>query len=131
MNVTTKFYLAIRFGFWLAIINFSREIIRQLSIYLNSEKFVYANYVIWSVWVCLALIWFTFTNMWRFSSYGRVCSGDYLDVKNPKAKDYEEYLIVEGEFLYAVLIAIYTIFGIALVMVCVTAIVLAKKVPAD
>jgi len=69
--------------------------------------------------------------MWRFSSYGRVCSGDYLDVQKPKAKDYTEYLIVEGEFLYAVLIAIYTIFGIALVMVCVTAIVLAKKVPAD
>jgi len=43
-----------------------------------------------------------------------------------KAKDYPDYLIVEGEFIYAVLIAIYTIFGIALVMIVITAIVLAK-----
>ena len=78
-NVTSKFYLAIRFGFWLAIINFSRAIIAQLSVYLNSEKLVYANYIIWSIWVCLALILFTFTNIWRYSGSGRVCSGDYLD----------------------------------------------------
>jgi len=81
----------------------------------------------WAIWVLLFLIWFVFANIWRFSNYGKVCSGDYLDTKHPKAKNYPNYLIVEGDFIYAVLVTIYVLFGIAIVMILITAMVLVKE----
>lgn len=79
----------------------------------------------------MALIWFTFANIWRYSGAGRVCSGDYLEPRPPTAKDNPSYLIVEGRFLYAVLMAIYAIFGVALVTIVITGYCAVKKTPAN
>ena len=77
--------------------------------------------------MCLAMVLFVFMQMWRWSSSGRVCSGDFLDEKFPKASDYPEYLIVEGRFLKAVIITIYCIIILSCITVVSIVVVFGKK----
>lgn len=79
--------------------------------------------------MCLCMILFVFMNIWRWSHYGKVCSGDFLDVKYPLPKNYPDYLIMEGRFLKAVLIVVYVIIGLMMSTVAILAVFFAAKKP--
>lgn len=69
----------------------------------------------------LALVWFVFTQMWRWSYDGRVCSGDFLSKSEKEVQRNAGgdtiYLIAEGNFLEGVIIAIYSMIGLLLIAV--------------
>lgn len=87
----------------------------------------YVGFVIQGLTMCLAMVLFVFMQMWRWSSSGMVCSGDFLPEKHTKASDFPEYLIVEGRFLKAVIITIYVIFILSVVTIVSLAVFLHKK----
>lgn len=97
-NVTERFQIAIRFGFWLTVINFGRAVCAQVSIWINSPLMLYTSFVLQAITMCLFLVLFVFMQMWRWCVSGRVCSGEFLP-EHVKAHDYPQYLIVEGKFL--------------------------------
>lgn len=70
--------MAIRFGFYILVLNFVRVIINQLGIWLKSPVLYYIAIVMYGIDFMLFLIWFVFTQMWRFCYDGKVCSGDFL-----------------------------------------------------
>jgi preprotein translocase subunit SecG len=76
----------------------------------------YIAIVMYGLIFMLALIWFVFLQMWRFSWTGHVCSGDFLPHDEKLAmrqnKDNDTYLIAEGNFLEGVIITIYCMFGL-------------------
>lgn len=74
--------MAIRFGFYLSILNFIRVVINQLGIWLKSPILYYVAIVMYGVNFMLALVWFVFTQMWRWCYVGVVCSGDFLSLEN-------------------------------------------------
>lgn len=79
VDVTVNFRMAIRAGFYLSVLNFSRVIVNQVGIWLKSPIMYYIAIVMYGVIFMLALIWFVFLQLWRFSWDGRVCSGDFLE----------------------------------------------------
>jgi hypothetical protein len=110
--------MAIRAGFYLNLLNFVRVIVNQIGIWLKSPIMYYIAIVMYGFIFMLALIWFVFLQMWRFSWNGRVCSGDFLphEYKVSNKSD-QAYLIAEGNFLEGVIIAIYCMFGLLLLAV--------------
>lgn len=76
----------------------------------------YIAIVMYGLIFMLALIWFVFLQLWRFSWTGRVCSGDFLPHDEKLAlrqnKIDTTYLIAEGNFLEGVIITIYCMFGL-------------------
>lgn len=119
--------MAIRFGFYLSILNFSRVIINQVGIWIKSPLLYYIAIVMYGINFMLMLIWFVFTQMWRWSYTGRVCSGDFLtkderlQIRNAPDGTPKYYLVAEGNFLKGVLLAIYCLFGLLLLTVIVVA----------
>jgi hypothetical protein len=77
-DVQSKFTMAIRFGFYLAILNFSRVVINQIGIWIKSSVLYYIAIVLYGINFMLALVWFVFMQIWRWCYTGRVCSGDFL-----------------------------------------------------
>lgn len=77
-NVQAKFTMAIRFGFYLSLLNFTRVIINQIGIWIKSSVMYYIAIVLYGTNFMLALIWFVFMQIWRWCYSGRVCSGDFL-----------------------------------------------------
>ena len=82
INMTQKFQLAIRFGFWIAMINVIRSGLGHMAIWFNSGYLQYISYVLYALNMCLAIILFIFMNMWRWGNAGMVCSGANLG-RNP------------------------------------------------
>jgi hypothetical protein len=78
IDVQRRFKMAIRFGFYLSLLNFSRVIINQIGIWLKNHVLYYIAIVLYGINFMLALVWFVFMQMWRWSYTGRVCSGDML-----------------------------------------------------
>jgi len=97
INVAKNFRMAIRFGFWITVLNFTRAVINQLGIRYKSASLYYISIVMYGFNALLFLVWFIFTQMWRWNFAGVICS---------------EILVVEGYFLKFMLIAIYCIIGL-------------------
>ena len=57
--------------------------------------------------------------VWRWSHAGKVCSGDYLDNKDDA--DRTVYLIFEGNFIKAMLIAVYSILSLSALSIVIVA----------
>lgn len=74
--------MAIRFGFYLLILNFARVVINQLSIWLKSSTLYFISITSYGVIFMLGLVWFVFMQIWRWCYDGRVCSGDFLTQEN-------------------------------------------------
>jgi len=71
--------MAIRFGFWITVLNFTRAIINQLGIWYKSASLYYISIVMYGFNALLFLVWFVFAQMWRWSFAGVICSApDYL-----------------------------------------------------
>jgi hypothetical protein len=78
MNVTMRFRMAIRWGFWMSLLNILRSIMAQIALKIKSWFLLYTSYVMFAVNFTLIMILFIFVNLWRFDHAGKVCSGDYL-----------------------------------------------------
>ena len=74
------------------------------------------------------MVWFVFLQMWRWSKSGQVCSGKFLGPK-PDRKDYPEYLIGEGMFLYWVILSIYGVVGLSCIMISLLSIFCSRMKP--
>jgi hypothetical protein len=92
--------MAIRFGFWITVLNFTRAVINQLGIWYKSASLYYISIVMYGFNALLFLVWFVFTQIWRWNFAGVICS---------------EFLVVEGYFLKFMLIAIYCIIGLGII----------------
>jgi hypothetical protein len=78
VDVQRRFTMAIRFGFYLSILNLIRVIVNQVGIWIKNALMYYIAIVMYGINFMLALVWFVFSQMWRWSYDGRVCSGDFL-----------------------------------------------------
>jgi len=78
INVSRNFRMAIRFGFWITILNFIRAVINQLGIRYKKVSLYYISIVMYGFNALLFLVWFIFAQIWRWSFSGTLCSGDYL-----------------------------------------------------
>jgi len=91
----------------------------------------YIAIVMYGINFMLALVWFVFLQMWRFSYDGRVCSGDFLSKSDKDALRNSGgntiYLVAEGNFLEGVIIAIYCMFGLLLIAVIMLALFCSQK----
>ena len=126
INVGENFRMAIRWGFAMTFMLFFRAILVQVAFYLKLWYLLWISYVLFAANISLFLILFTFMQVWRWSHAGRVCSGDFLPDREVKT-DRPNYLITEGLFLKAILIIIYSIFGLALLSICVAAVCVKAK----
>jgi hypothetical protein len=70
--------MAIRFGFWITVLNFTRAVINQLGIRYKSAFLYYISIVMYGFNALLFLVWFIFAQMWRWNFAGTLCSGDDL-----------------------------------------------------
>lgn len=77
-NVSLRFRMSIRWGFWLSLMNIGRSVLAQVALKIKSWFLLYFSYVLFAINFTTVLIWFTFANLWRFDHSGRVCAGDYL-----------------------------------------------------
>ena len=122
VDVSHLFKIAIRWGFWMSLLTFIRAILAQVGLYLKRWVLLWASYVMFAANISISIVLFILMQVWRWSHAGKVCSGDYLSEIVDSDKD--EYLIFEGKFIKAILIAIYSILGmsclsISIVSVCV------------
>jgi hypothetical protein len=74
INVAKNFRMAIRFGFWITVLNFTRAVINQLGIRYKSASLYYISIVMYGFNALLFLVWFIFTQMWRWNFAGIICS---------------------------------------------------------
>lgn len=79
INVTRRFRIAIRWGFWMSLLNISRSVLAYVALQMKSWFMLYTSYVLFAVNFTLMLVLFIFMNLWRWDAPGRVCSGEYLD----------------------------------------------------
>lgn len=61
INVAKNFRMAIRFGFWITVLNFTRAVINQLGIRYKSASLYYISIVMYGFNALLFLVWFIFT----------------------------------------------------------------------
>jgi hypothetical protein len=127
VNVTKRFAIAIRWGFWMSAANIGRSILAQVAIRIKSWFLLYASYLLFAVNFTLILILFIFINLWRWDHPGMVCAGHYLAPEFRNTVDAPGYLIVEGRFLMWILIILYSILGLGCYSVCFVTLFLAQK----
>lgn len=60
INVARNFRMAIRFGFWITVLNFTRAVINQLGIRYKSARLYYISIVMYGFNALLFLVWFIF-----------------------------------------------------------------------
>ena len=125
INVTDRFKMAIRWGFWMSFLNFARAILAQVAFAMKMWVLLLISYTMFAVNIAVLIILFVMMQLWRWEHSGRVCSGDYLEGA-PTEADEQIYLIAEGNFIKWVLIIIYIIFGMSAITVCIVAICLHK-----
>lgn len=58
--MTKNFRMAIRFGFWITVLNFTRAVINQLGIRYKSARLYYISIVMYGFNALLFLVWFIF-----------------------------------------------------------------------
>lgn len=125
IDVTTKFKIAIRWGFFMSLMTFIRAILAQLGLYLRRWVLLWCSYVLFAANISVSIVLFILMQVWRWSHSGKVCSGDYL----PSYDDADEdvYLITEGKFIKAMLITIYSILGISFLSLMIVAVCVCKR----
>ena len=131
-NVSLRFRMGIRWGFWLSLMNIARSVIAQIALKIKSWFLLYFSYVLFAVNFTTLVIWFVFINLWRWNHSGRVCSGDYLTPEQrtePNVTQY--YIITEGLFLKWILIILYSIVGLGCYSICFVALFLSQKKTKD
>jgi len=124
-DVTKKFKIAIRWGFFMSLMTFIRAILAQVGLYLRRWVLLWCSYVLFAANISVSIVLFILMQVWRWSHSGRVCSGDYLD--NYDDGDDDVYLIFEGKFIKAMLITIYSIFGISFLSLLIVTICVCKR----
>ena len=122
VNVTRHFKLAIRMGFWLSLLTFSRAILAQIGLFLRRWMLLWCSYVLFAANISMSIVLFILMQIWRWSHSGMVCSGDYL--AEGEECDSSVYLCFEGKFIKGMLITIYSVFGascfsIMIVSICI------------
>ena len=58
INVTRHFKLAIRMGFWLTMLTFSRAIIAQIGLYLRRWVLLWCSYVLFAANISMSIVLF-------------------------------------------------------------------------
>ena len=120
IDVSGRFKMAIRWGFWMSFINFSRATLAQVAFYMKLWLLLLISYTMFAVNIAVLIILFVMMQLWRWEHSGRVCAGDYLD-RDITEEDKDTYLIVEGKFIKWVLLIIYIIIGMGFLTMCIVA----------
>ena len=120
IDVSGRFKMAIRWGFWMSFINFARATLAQVAFYMKLWLLLLISYTMFAMNIAILIILFIMMQLWRWEHSGRVCSGDYLD-RDITEEDREKYLIVEGKFIKWVLLIIYIIIGLGFLTMCIVA----------
>ena len=111
VEVSYYFKVAIRWGFWMSLLTFIRAILAQIGLCMKRWVLLWCSYVLFAANISISIVLFILMQVWRWSHAGKVCSGDYLDDKDEA--DREVYLIFEGKFIKAMLIAVYSVLGLS------------------
>lgn len=128
INVTRRFRIAIRWGFWMAALNVTRAAMAQIALRMRSWTLLWGSYVLFVVNFTCMLILFILMNLWRWDKPGRVCSGEFLTRGERMDQNIAKYyLIEEGLFLKVILIILYSMIGLGCYSVCFAAIFLSQK----
>ena len=116
-DVASRFRMAIRWGFWMSLINFLRASLAQVAFYWKKWVLLLISYAMFAINIAVLIILFVLMQLWRWQHSGRVCSGDYLtDITD---EDKESYLITEGKFIKVVLYITYIFIGLFGLAVCI------------
>lgn len=124
-DVSKKFKIAIRWGFFMSLTTFLRAILAQLGLCMRRWVLLWCSYVLFAANISVSIVLFTLMQIWRWSHSGRVCSGDYLEDKQSADKDV--YLILEGKFLEIMLITMYSLLGISFLSILIVGICVCKR----
>lgn len=111
VDVAKYFKIAIRWGFWMSLLTFIRAILAQVGLYLKRWVLLWCSYVLFAANISISIVLFILMQVWRWSHSGKVCSGDFLPEGIEPPTDV--YLVFEGKFIKAILIAIYSIMGLS------------------
>lgn len=125
VDVTRHFKLAIRMGFWLSLLTFTRAILAQIGLCLRKWILLWCSYVLFAANISMSIVLFILMQIWRWSYAGRVCSGDFL--ADDEECDPTIYLCFEGNFIKGMLITIYCVFSLSLCSIVVVSICVMKK----
>ena len=125
VNVSKKFKIAIRWGFFMSLMTFIRAILAQVGLYLRRWVLLWCSYVLFAANISVSIVLFILMQVWRWSHSGKVCSGDYLSSDDEDAEDI--YLITEGKFIKAMLITIYSIFGVSFLSLMIVTICVCRR----
>lgn len=77
-DVSRRFRMAIRWGFWMSFLNFARATLAQIAFYMKMWVLLLISYTMFAINIAILIILFVLMQMWRWEHAGRVCSGDYL-----------------------------------------------------
>ena len=129
VNVTEHFKIAIRMGFWITLLTFTRAVLAQIGLFLRRWMLLWCSYVLFAANISMSIVLFILMQIWRWSHSGRVCSGDLL----PDSEDCDPniYLCFEGRFIKGMLITIYSIAGLSMCSIGVVTICVFKKQSAE
>lgn len=119
VNVAKYFKIAIRWGFWMSLLTFLRAILAQIGLCMKKWVLLWCSYVLFAANISIGIVLFILMQVWRWSHSGKVCSGEYIGTEtvNP-----EDYLIFEGKFIKAILIAIYSVLGLSTLSILIVSI---------
>ena len=110
VDVSRQFRIAIRWGFWMSFLVFFRAILAQVGLYLKMWVLLYISYLLFAINISMTLSLIIFMQVWRWGHSGRVCAGDLRSKEN--SDDDQYYLLTEGKFIKAILIAMYCMLGL-------------------
>ena len=123
--MSAYFKIAIRWGFWMSLLTFIRAILAQIGLFLKRWVLLWCSYVMFAANISISIVLFILMQVWRWSHSGQVCSGDLQ--KPGRQYNDDEYLIFEGKFIKAILIAIYSILGLSCLSISIVSICVYKR----
>ena len=97
VDVSARFKMAIRWGFWMSFLNFARATLAQFAFYLKMWVLLLISYTMFAMNIAILIILFVMMQLWRWEHSGRVCAGDFLD--EVTEEDKKIYLLQEGMFI--------------------------------
>ena len=127
VDVQKYFKIAIRWGFWMSLLTFIRAILAQVGLYMKRWVMLWCSYVLFAANISISIVLFILMQVWRWSHSGQVCSGDFRNPDDPNDLPDEYYLLFEGKFLKAILIAIYSILGLSCLSIIIVSICVYKR----
>ena len=97
VDVSARFKMAIRWGFWMAFLNFARATLAQIAFYMKMWVLLLISYTMFAMNIAILIILFVMMQLWRWEHSGRVCAGDFLTEVTEADKSI--YLLQEGKFI--------------------------------